>query len=295
MAICRFFLGIIASIHLATPTAFGQTSAIDLQVAEIVKHANLVAFWDFAECTDSGWMPTAGKGLFCLNNKGNIAHVKDGPLSGSSVGLDGRSSYLSLPHDLSGDLDIQTNRVTVIAWVKWEGGTGFVAGKWNEHDGGGRRQYGLFVSLPYYKGGDQVCGHISQMGGPTDPFPYSIDYSASKQRVPKSKWVCVAFTYDGMYIKSYLNGAFEAREPELIERTAGFLKDKPEGIIQQKNPYFYPYGIGSNRSDFTVGAVELKRGMGNFFKGKIGGIAVFDDALSPAEMARLAVVPPVSK
>ncbi len=291
MTIYRIVLIVIAYLTISAPGLFGQIRCVDSLVAGIVKHENLVAFWDFKKPSDSGWMSVEGKGPFSLENGGNIAHVKDGPLSGFSVLLDGNSAYLSLPHDRSGSLDIQTNRVTVIAWVQWEGGTGFVAGKWNEHDSGGRRQYGLFVSLPYYNGADQVCGHISKMGGPTDPFPYSIDYSASKQRVPKSEWVCVAFTYDGMYIKSYLNGVFEAREPELIERTAGFLKDKPQGIIQQKNPYFYPYGIGSNRSDFTVGAVELKRGMGNFFKGKIGGIAVFDDALSAEEMAHLAVVP----
>jgi hypothetical protein len=63
--------------------------------------------------------------------------------------------------------------------------------------------------LPYYNGRDQVCGHISKTGKPTPPFPYSIDYSASKQRVPADEWSCIAFTYDGEQIKSYLNGVFE--------------------------------------------------------------------------------------
>lgn len=295
MAIEKIFLSIIVFISLAISPVYGQPPIKAAQVSEMVRHANLVAFWDFDERSDSGWMSTGGKESFCLKSIGNIPHVNEGPLSGSAIELDGRSAYLTLPHSLSGGLNVQTNQVTVIAWVKWEGGIGFVAGKWNEYDSGGRRQYGLFVSLPHYNGGDQVCGHISKMGGPTDPFPYSIDYSASKRRVPKGGWACVAFTYDGMYIKSYLNGVFEAREPEWIEHTAGFLKDKPQGIIQQKNPYFYPYGIGNNRSDFTVGAVELKSGMGNFFKGQVGGIAVFDVALSEEEMARLAIMPITSE
>jgi hypothetical protein len=46
--------------------------------------------------------------------------------------------------------------------------------------------------------------------------------------------------------------------------------------------------MGNNGSDFTVGAVLLKRGMGNFFKGQIGGLAVFDRALKPRELKRLA-------
>jgi len=46
--------------------------------------------------------------------------------------------------------------------------------------------------------------------------------------------------------------------------------------------------MGNNGSDFTVGAVLLKRGMGNFFKGQIGGLAIFDRALGRKELQRLA-------
>ena len=176
--------------------------------------------------------------------------------------------------------------VTVIAWVKWEGNTGFVGGMWNEYQDGGKRQYGLFVSLPYYNGRDQVCGHISKTGKPTPPFPYSIDYSASAQIVAKGEWQCVAFTYDGKYIRSFLNGEFQSREPELIDHTKGF-EGFPDGIVQSKNPYYYPDGIGNNGSDFTVGAVLLKSGMGNFFNGLIGGLAVFNRALNEDEIKSL--------
>jgi hypothetical protein len=57
--------------------------------------------------------------------------------------------------------------------------------------------------------------------------------------------------------------------------------------VQCKNPYYYPDGIGDNGSDFTVGAVQLKAGMGNFFKGKIGAIAIFDRALTDTEIDSL--------
>jgi hypothetical protein len=36
-----------------------------------------------------------------------------------------------------------------------------------------------------------------------------------------------------------------------------------------------------------VGAVLLKRGMGNFFKGQIGGLAIFNRALSSKQILRL--------
>lgn len=257
---------------------------------KLTHQKGLVAFWNF-ESAPGGTFPDHRARHRLIPANDTIRRVADGPLSGHSVELNGIDDFLSIPHEASGALDIRSNQVTVIGWVKWQGGTSFVAGKWNEYTGGGKRQYGLFVSLPYYNGRDQVCGHISKNGGPTPPFPYSIDYSASKQTVSKDEWVCVAFTYDGAYIRSYLNGRFEARAPELIDHTAGFLTDQPDGLIHAKNPYHYPDGMGLNQSDFTVGGVQLKRGMGNFFKGRIGGVAVFDRALSEKEMAKWAVMP----
>jgi hypothetical protein len=88
---------------------------------------------------------------------------------------------------------------------------------------------------------------------------------------------------DGKNIKSYLNGKFEPRDPELIDHTIGF-EGHPDGLVQSKNPYYFPNGMGNNGSDFTVGAVLLKAGMGNFFTGLIGGLAVFSRALSADEL-----------
>jgi hypothetical protein len=73
----------------------------------------------------------------------------------------------------------------------------------------------------------------------------------------------------------------------LIEHTKGF-DGYDEGLIQSKNPYNFTDGMGNNGSDFTVGAVLLKRGMGNFFKGQIGGLAVFNRALTDKEIKGLA-------
>jgi hypothetical protein len=89
----------------------------------------------------------------------------------------------------------------------------------------------------------------------------------------------------GKFPLKELNGKFEAREPELINNTNGF-DGYPNGLTQSKNPYYYPNGIGNNGSDFTVGAVLLKAGMGNFFKGQIGGLAVFKRALTDEELIR---------
>lgn len=259
------------------------------KIKQLQAHSALVAYWDFKEAPGQA-RQAWGKGVFPLAEMaGTIPRINEGPLSGYSAQF-GNGAYLSLPHAQTGALNIfgQNQGVTVVAWVKWTGEqTGFVGGMWNEYQDGGKRQYGLFVSLPYYNGKNQVCGHISLTGKPTPPFPYSIDYSASKQEVPANQWACVAFTYDGRYMRSYVNGVFEARKPELIDHTKGF-EGYPEGLTHRKNPYYFPDGMGNNGSDFTVGAVLLKKGMGNFFKGQIGGLAVFNRALNKKELLRLA-------
>ena len=256
--------------------------------SKIISTKGLVALWDFKE-KEGSVRKSEGESQFMLKEQnGFIPRVSEGPISGFSAQFN-TNSFLSIPHLEVGKLNIYGKKqgVSVIAWVKWTGEqTGFVGGMWNEYQDGGKRQYGLFVSLPYYNGKNQVCGHISHTGKPTPPFPYSCDYSASKQEVPSNQWVCVAFTYDGENIKSYINGVFEKREPELINNTKGF-EGYPDGLVQTKNPFRFPYGIGNNGSDFTVGAVQLKSGIGNYFKGQIGGLAVFDRALSNKELKNL--------
>ena len=274
----------IQSIHARTDLSGPHP----LLLKKIESTGGLVALWKFTEKPGKKRM-ASGLGKFPLNESGGrIPRISEGPLSGYSIALDG-SSWLSLPNSQTGPLNIsgEKGEVTVIAWIKWTGEqTGFVGGMWNEYQDGGKRQYGLFISLPHYNGKDQVCGHISRTGKPTPPFPYSIDYSASAQKVPAGEWCCVAFTYDGRFIRSYLNGIFEPRDPELINNTAGF-EGYPDGLWQSKNPYFFADGMGDNGSDFTVGAVLLRSRMGNFFKGLIGGLAVFNRALPEDEIKTL--------
>lgn len=276
------FLLLFQSIGLIAQNNFHLKNA---ELSKRLKETpGLVALWDFKE-KEGHTREAYGMGTFPLKEEnGTLTRIQEGPISGYSAKF-GNKAFLTLENAKTGELNIFGNNqgVTVIAWVKWEGNTGFVGGMWNEYMDGGKRQYGLFVSLPHYNGADQVCGHISKTGKPTPPFPFSIDYSASKQVVAKNQWQCIAFTYDGEYIKSFLNGEFLEREKELINHTKGF-EGFPDGLVQSKNPYYFTDGIGNNGSDFTVGAVLLKSGMGNFFNGLIGGLAVFNRALSDDEI-----------
>ena len=272
-------------------TSWGKEIALSESERQekIKKHPARVAFWNFKMSEGKDEAAFGKANLFLQYSSQKLGRSPDGPFGGSAV-FDGKSAYMYIPSNKVGALNL-TKEVTVLAWINWNGKScSFIAGLWNEHTDGGKRQYGLFASLPMYNGADEVCGHISKSGGPTPPFPFSIDYSASGQKIPKNKWVCAAMTYDGKYIKSYLDGAFAARKPELIANTKGF-PGYPDGAFHSKNPYFYPQGMGDNGSDFTVGAVMLKNGMGNFFGGKIAAVAIFDKALSDAEISEIARIP----
>ena len=285
----RYFLMFFLFILMGRGLSAQDTNIGSQRLAgKLLRTKGLIALWDFAEAPGNPRVAKGVDGFQLFEGNGAVNRIKDGPLSGYSIALNGKE-YLTMGHDKTGKLNLhgKGQGVTVCAWIKWTGQqTGFVGGMWNEYQDGGKRQYGLFVSLPHYNGRNQVCGHISHTGKPTPPFPYSSDYSASKQKVVPNEWTFVAFTYDGTYIRSYVNGAFEKREVELINNTKGF-PGYPDGMMQIKNPFYFPEGMGNNGSDFTVGAVLLKSGMGNFFKGLIGGLAVFDWALSGTEIARM--------
>jgi hypothetical protein len=69
--------------------------------------------------------------------------------------------------------------------------------------------------------------------------------------------------------------------------------------LEHYNPFPYPDGLfdgGDTGADFTVGAVHRGGEWGNFFGGRLGGLAVFNRALSDGELRALAAgdaqVPP---
>jgi hypothetical protein len=145
---------------------FSQTDIIKPNqelLSKIKQFPGLVALWDFKE-KEGRNRKAIGLGKFPLKEQnGTLPRINEGPLSGYSAQF-GNKAFLSLENSKTGELNIygEGQGVTVIAWVKWEGNTGFVGGMWNEYQDGGKRQYGLFVSLPHYNGRDQVCGHISK-------------------------------------------------------------------------------------------------------------------------------------
>ena len=240
---------------------------------ELLAVEGLVAFWGFQE--ESGRNRVSlGKVPYALEEgNGLITRVEEGVWGPYSAQM-GPGKWFQIPREKVGGLDIHGKdaEVTVIAWIKRDikpkPGCEAVAGLWNETRC--KRQYCLFLDLGIWDSRDQVGGHISGVGGPTEGYPYCMDAAIGETRVPVQQWQCAGFTYNGTWCKAYLNGVLDAREG--------------------RNPDYYDKGLfdgGIDGSDFTVGAVDRSGEMGNWYYGLLGGLAVFNRALTSAEMEKI--------
>jgi len=235
---------------------------------EVVKEQHLLCSWSF-----SGDKPLLSTGKYAYQlTEGNCAvQLSHDPALTGTAAFIKEGTYYYIPRADCPGLNIKGKnaQVTILAWVKrWQKShvqCEAIAGMWNETEK--KRQYCLFLNLRLFDSADQVCGHISGVGGPTPGQKWCIDASIGKTPVNYSEWTFVGFTYDGASISSYLNGSLDSRE--------------------KHNPYLYTEGIfdgGANGSDFTVGAVHRLEEMGNYFVGHIALLSVYDKALTEDEI-----------
>jgi hypothetical protein len=234
----------------------------------------LVSFWDFKTRLPQGaWPASAGANPYTLlEQAGPLSTVEDdkAPLGGNPLELpEGKWLAIPRPHCPGLDIHGKEGHLTVMAWIKrgqtLKPGCEFIAGQWNETNLG--RQYGLFINIRTWNGSDQICGHLSTTGGPTPGFKYCYDGPIGKTPIDRETWHCIGMSYDGRQGYAWLDG---------------FLDEQP-----RINPYLLPGGLhdgGPAGSDFTVGAVDRDGQVGNFFAGRIAGVAVYNRCLSPAEI-----------
>lgn len=245
-----------------------------MKAAPILTTPGLITFWDFQQ---GGGEPRIGRGrhAYVLEEMAGPVERVDGGVFGPYAARLAPGQWLRAPRGNCPALNLHGPKaqVTVAAWLKREtkvlvpGQCEAVAGMWNETRA--CRQYCLFLNLRIFDSADQVCGHVSGVGGPTPGQRWCMDASIGATPVPLGKWTCAAFTYDGQVAKSYFNGRLDLRDG--------------------RNPYVYELGLfdgGTDGADFTVGAVHRSNEMGNWYQGAIGGLAVFDRALTETEMQR---------
>lgn len=256
------------------------------------QHPGLVAFWDLQDDT----LLSHGPSPIRLRAVGApLETVAEGVFGPRSLRFRANgnlaANHLSVTAEEAPALNIggPAAQVTVVAWIKREPtdykGCQFIAGVWNEHH---RRQYGMFLNLYIWDSAQQVGAHVSTHGGPTPGYPYCMDVAIGATPVPFNTWQCVAMSYDNTYATAWLDGRLDTREPQ------GELG---------RNPCRYPGGLHKGGADFSVGAVARPAkvesdGRGGFvetggvianpFTGLLGGLAVYDRALSAEEHAALA-------
>lgn len=276
----------------------------------------LVAFWDFSEEPSTERVSKGGEQRYSLTEVGGpIERVEGGPFSGFAAELNGKQ-YFKIPYAKTGDLNIsgpdaQVSMFAVVRIIDLNQSR-TIAGMWSEgkgaNDDSGTRQYALLMNMPTYGGAKQLVPHISSEGGVTyradgSKLPWCADYAATRSKVPEEEWCTLAFTYDGKYIRAYINGEFEERPLDAVKdkrKDPYFTTGGPNGTDRGMNPYYHGRGIfsydpdkhaetkPSGGSDFTVGARHAGGSMlKEATRGRFGGLAIFNRALNAEEIKKM--------
>ncbi len=310
----RIFVGLLFAAWAPLAIAAAPAPTGDRSIVE--KTPGLVAFWTFAEDAGAPRVSSGTRQPYPLAEVGGpIPRVQGGPFSGYAAELNGKQ-YFEIPYAKTGDLNIagrqaQVSLFAVVRIIDLKQSR-TIAGMWSEGQGRdddtGTRQYALLMNMPTYGGARQLVPHISSEGGVTrradgSAFPWCADYAATRREVPEEKWCTLAFTYDGNFIRAYIDGVMDARALDPVKDKRNdryFTQEGPDGKDRGMNPYYHGRGIfsfdpvkhmatkPSGGSDFTVGArMAVGSMLREATKGRFGGLAVFNRALSDEEMKRL--------
>jgi hypothetical protein len=220
--------------------------------AVVERTPGLVAFWTFGEEAGQARVSSGTRDPHPLREVGGpISRVAGGPFSGYAADLDGKR-YFTIPYAETGDLNIsgpeaQVSMFAVVRIVNLKQSR-TIAGMWSEgkgaNDDTGTRQYALLMNMPTYGGPNKLVPHISSEGGVTrradgSAFPWCCDYAVSTHEVPTETWCTLGFTYDGRFIRAYVNGGLDELklDPVVHKRTDRyFTHEGPGGGDRGMNP-----------------------------------------------------------
>ncbi len=308
---CRMFL--VPLLCLLLPwRASAAAPAGDRAVVEGMP--GLVAFWTFGEEPGHPRLSSGARNPHPLVEVGGVvARVEGGSFSGYSAELNGRN-FLRIAYADTRDLNISGPRAQVsmfaVVWLVDLEVSRAIAGMWGEGKGrgddSGTRQYALLMNMPAYGGPNKLVPHVSSEGGVTrradgSPFPWCADYAVSAHEVPTGRWCTLGFTYDGEWVAAYIDGVLDRHELDPAQHRRAdryFTREGPNGGSRGLNPYYHGRGIfaydpakhaeskPTGGSDFIVGARHLFP-EGKTTMGRFAGLAVFNRALTEAEMKAL--------
>jgi len=288
-----------------------------------VPQDGLVSFWDFQE-QNGPFISKLGRGRYALEgqswNKSSrvwradnvgISRVHDAPPGnpfGPRAASINDSQLLIIPNTIASAplLDIRgdSKTLSMVAWMKADPQNenhhdcfGHLAGIWSEAVS--FRQYVLFGSK--CRAGDKYLNdaEVSRTGTSHSPCQWSISYAIGAAHLDYSSWHMVAMTFDGKFIRSYVNGTLDRRPPHRIYSLSDPCNEtwqNPASVTTWSNrshwgPAADPVAP-DNHTDFAVGGQkggpENGSPLGHQWYGLIGGLAVYDRALSDDELSAMA-------
>jgi hypothetical protein len=167
---------------------------------------------------------------------------------------------------------------------------------WDERN---RRQYGLFINgtKQYDSALDarhparmQAHGYLSDTGGKSPGKEACFSYATGATELETGRWYCLASVWDGAQLAVYLDGELDRNgSSNPIPFTQPIFSGSPASGAQEN-----PHWAGLPGADFTVGQhghvewLDYPAGSGpahEGFEGCLGGLAVFDEALSAEALA----------
>jgi hypothetical protein len=178
---------------------------------------------------------------------------------GRALSFDGVNDWVTVTDTAASKLDLTTG-MTLEAWVNPTAAAGWETIVMKERGGAGE---GLLAYALYARDGAPRAGGTAGPAGYLRPNPVASTTDRGVRgatAVPMNAWTHLATTYDGTNMRFYVNG-------NLVGTTAG------SGSINVANGALR---IGGNNS--------APLGQGEFFKGLIDEVRVYNRALSAAEI-----------